>query len=204
MRTCTTTILSIKPLEPSATQGSRDLEEAEAIRRLKQGDVSGLEELVRRHSVRALRTAFLMTRDRSAAEDIVQSAFLRVFERIEQFDVGRPFEPWFIRIIINDAQMLERRSRHIPLDLATESEQLPDSFHEPAIDEMLIANETNEVIWEAIGRLSARQRAVIVMRYYLGMGEDEMATELDCAPGTVKSRLHAARQRLRQLLPASE
>ena len=100
--------------------------------------------------------------------------------------------------------MLERRRRHIPFDMASESEQLPNSFQEPAVDEMLITNETNEAIWEAIGRLSARQSAVIVMRYYLGMGEDEMATELDCAPGTVKSRLHAARQRLRQILPASE
>jgi RNA polymerase sigma-70 factor (ECF subfamily) len=134
----------------------------------------------------------------------VQSAFLRVFERIEQFEVGRPFEPWFIRIIINDALMLEKRKRNVPFDLAFESEQLPIASQEPAVDDMLIANETTEAIWEAIGRLSARQRAVIVMRYYLGMDEDEMATELDCAPGTVKSRLHAARQRLRELLPASE
>ena len=180
------------------------MEEDEAIRRLKRGDVSGLEELVRRHSVRALRTVFLITRDRSAAEDIVQAAFLRVFERIDQFDVGRPFEPWFIRIVINDAQMLERRNRHVPLDLESESEELSLASAEPAADEMLIAEETNQAIWEALGKLSPRQRAVIVMRYYLRMGEGEMAAELDCAPGTVKSRLHAARQRLRQLLPASE
>jgi RNA polymerase sigma-70 factor (ECF subfamily) len=178
------------------------LEEDEALARLKQGDITALEELVRRYSVRALRTAFLITRDRSSAEDIVQSAFLRVFERRDQFQTGRPFEPWLLRIVINDALKLARPIAPLPLDgMSGGGEQLLPS-PEPPPDEQLIAKETTEAIWHTLGRLSATQRAVIVMRYYLGMNEEEMAEELDCAPGTVKSRLHAARQRMRQLLPS--
>ena len=62
------------------------MEEQEAIARLKRGDVGGLEVLVRGHQVRAVRTVFLITRDRALAEDIVQAAFLRAYERIGQFD----------------------------------------------------------------------------------------------------------------------
>jgi RNA polymerase sigma factor (sigma-70 family) len=55
-------------------------------------------------------------------------------------------------------------------------------------------------VWAALGKLTPKQRAVIVFRYYLEMGEAEMAEELDVPSGTVKSRLNAARERLRQLL----
>ncbi|MBF6613401.1 MAG: RNA polymerase sigma factor [Chloroflexi bacterium] len=176
------------------------MEESEAITRLQAGDIGGLEELVRRHYIHALRTAYLIVRDHSIAEDIVQAAFLRIFERIEQFQTGRSFEPWFIRSIVNDALMLERRKRRSP-DSVSESEARLLPSYAPAMDERLMRSETSEAIWATLGKLSLSQRAVIVMRYYLDMSEDEMASKLNCPPGTVKSRLHAARQRLRQLLP---
>lgn len=176
------------------------MEESEAIDLLRHGDISGLEELVRRYYIHAVRTAYLIVRDHAAAEDIVQVAFLRVYERIDQFQAGRPFEPWFIRSVVNDALMLERRKRRTP-DTLSDSEASLLSGHDPTLDEMLMRSETREALWATLGRLSVSQRAVIVMRYYLDMSELEMASELDCPPGTVKSRLHAARQRLRQLLP---
>lgn len=69
------------------------MEESEAITRLKRGDISGLEMLVKRYQVQALEAAYLITRDYHMAEDIVQSAFLRAYERIGQFDSDRPFGP---------------------------------------------------------------------------------------------------------------
>ncbi len=62
--------------------------------------------LVRRHQVEALRVAVLITRDRALAEDIVQAAFLRAYERIDQFDADRPFAPWFLRGVVRDAVKL--------------------------------------------------------------------------------------------------
>src|SRR2546427_978208 len=79
------------------------VDEHEAIRRLKQHDLRGLESLVHDHQLEAVRVAMLVTRDRALAEDVVQSSFVRVCEKIGQFDEGRPFRPWFLRIVTNAA-----------------------------------------------------------------------------------------------------
>lgn len=176
------------------------MEESEAIELLRHGDINGLEELVQRFYIHAVRTAYLITRDRPVAEDIVQTAFLRAFERIDQFQAGRSFEPWFIRSVVNDALMLERKKRR-KLGALSESEASLLPAYGPPLDEMLMRSETREVLWATLGRLSVSQRAAIVMRYYLDMSEAEMASVMNSPPGTIKSRLHAARQRLRQLLP---
>ena len=65
------------------------MEEREAIRRLKRGDVGGLEALVRAHRDRAQRAAYLVVRDRALAEDVVQGAFLKTCEKIGGFDEGK-------------------------------------------------------------------------------------------------------------------
>ena len=88
------------------------MEEREAIARLNRGDIAGLETLVRQYQVQAVRTAYLITRDRALAEDIVQAAFLRVYERIGQFDTKRPFGPWFLRSVVNDAIKAATRHEH--------------------------------------------------------------------------------------------
>jgi RNA polymerase sigma-70 factor (ECF subfamily) len=62
----------------------------------------------------------------------------------------------------------------------------------------------NETVWQALVQLTPKQRAAVVMRYYLDMSEKEMTERLAIAPGTVKWRLHTARERLRQLLEASK
>jgi RNA polymerase sigma factor (sigma-70 family) len=74
-----------------------------AISRLKQGDLNGLETLVSRYQARAVHAAYLIVHDRPLAEDVVQMAFVKVAERIHQFDEQRPFSPWFFRIVVNDA-----------------------------------------------------------------------------------------------------
>ena len=92
------------------------MNEHQAIARLKRGDIDGLETLMQLHQVRAVRTAFLITRDRALAEDVVQAAFVRVYERIAQFDSNRVFEPWLLRIVTNDAvKAATRRERFVPL-----------------------------------------------------------------------------------------
>lgn len=180
------------------------MEEAEAIARLKQGDIRGLEALVRRHQVQAVRTAFLITRDRALAEDIVQAAFVRVYERIAQFETGRPFGPWFLRSVVNDAiKAANRRERWISLEAsegaeATLADLLADPNPGPA--DLVEAADIRRVIWEALGKLPPPQRAAIVLRYYLSLDEGEIAREMACPPGTVKWRLHMARKRLQALL----
>ncbi len=181
------------------------MEEQDAIARLKLGDIGGLEVLVYQCQTRATRAAYLITRDSALAEDIVQAAFLRVYERIGQFDATRPFGPWFLRIVVNDAiKAAVRRERHVSLEGEAEAggitwaDLLSDTQPGPA--DVAEAVMLRQAIWNALGKLPPQQRAVVVMRYYLGLSEAEMVTQLACPPGTVKWRLHAARERLRTLL----
>jgi RNA polymerase sigma-70 factor (ECF subfamily) len=181
--------------------------EREAIARLKQGDIGGLEILVRRYQLQAVRAAYLITRDRAMAEDLVQAAFIRAYERIAQFESERAFGPWFLRSVVNAAlKAVTRRKDGLSL------EQTWDGIEEssetaiiiadttPGPEELLEQTETRLAIGEALNRLSPTQRATIVLRYYLGMSETAIAEQLGCSPGTVKWRLHAARQTLQTLL----
>jgi RNA polymerase sigma-70 factor (ECF subfamily) len=76
-------------------------EEHQAIARLKQGDLAGLEFLVRQYQAQAVQTAYLILGDRFLAEDIAQTAFLKAAWKIDQFDAQRPFRPWFLRVVKN-------------------------------------------------------------------------------------------------------
>ncbi|HET7037712.1 MAG TPA: sigma-70 family RNA polymerase sigma factor [Thermomicrobiaceae bacterium] len=173
--------------------------EREAIERLRRGDIGGLEPLVRRYQLQAVRAATLITRDRAQAEDIVQGAFIRAYERIAQFDPTRPFGPWFLRGVVNDALKAARRERR--------QQPLGDDDWGATIDtleadperlaELL---ETAHSLQAALDQLPAEQRAAVVLRYYLDLSEVETARRLGSPLGTIKWRLHAARARLRQLL----
>lgn len=177
------------------------MNERKAITRLKSGDIGGLECLVRSYQVRAVRAAALITHDSALAEDIVQAAFIRAYERIHQFDETRPFGPWFLRSVVNDAvKAAARRRPVISLETppADDSAALVDPT--PGPEALIEQAETQQAVWEALAQLPPEQRAAIVLRYYLGLSEAEIASGQACAPGTVKWRLHTARDRLRALL----
>ncbi len=179
------------------------MSEANAVAQLKRGDISGLEELVRLYYVRAVRAAFLVCHDRDTAEDIVQAAFIRAYERIHQFDANRSFGPWFLRIVVNDARKVNlKRKRDAPMEIEADEEIASLPSQEAALDDLVVEGETSQAIWEALGRLSPGQRSAIVLRYYLGLSDSDMSSRLAIQPGTVRWRLHVAKQRLRELLPA--
>jgi RNA polymerase sigma-70 factor (ECF subfamily) len=108
------------------------LEEQQAISRLKQGDLGGLEILVRHYQVKAVYAAFLIVRDLKLAEDIVQSTFLQAAQRIHQFDESRPFKAWFLRSVVNAAIKADKQQRRfVPLD------HHEDEDNDPLIDWLL-------------------------------------------------------------------
>lgn len=182
------------------------LDEKEAIRRLKRGDIGGLEALVGRYQVKAVRTAYLITRDPALAEDVVQDCFVRAFHSISGFDISRPFEPWFMRSVVNAAvKSLQRSARQVEVgDEADESIFAELARQVESVEMQVESSEIQEQLWDAMQRLSPRQRAVIVQRYFLEMSEKEMAEAGGSSVGTVKWMLNAARERLRSLLGRSE
>ncbi|MCC6192593.1 MAG: sigma-70 family RNA polymerase sigma factor [Anaerolineales bacterium] len=178
------------------------MDERQAITRLRQGDLAGLEVLVRKYQVQAVRLADLITRDQALAEDIVQAAFLRAYERIAQFDPQRSFGPWFLRSVVNDALKAAARSqRLVPLEAveAAGAPSLADLLADelPGPEQQLEAEELRQAVWAAMGKLPAEQRAAVVQRYFL----DTPAEAPQSAwPNTARWRLHAGLSRLRRLL----
>ena len=178
------------------------MEERRAVERLKEGDVGGLEPLVRAHYGRCVRAAYLILRDREAAEDVVQGAFARIPEGIKTFDGARPFGPWFSKVVVNDAvKAASRRERTVSF-YQGDAEELISRVADPARGPQEAAedSETRRRVWRALEQLPPAQRAVIVQRYYLGMTEAEMAGSNASPPGTIKSRLNTARKNLSKLL----
>lgn len=155
------------------------------------------------YQVPATRVAYLICRDEALAQDIVQTLFIRAYERIEQFNSNMPFGPWFFRSVANDAiKAASRRERTVSLDneagtLAVEWESMKIA---PGVEERLERMETNAAVNAAIAQLPPDQRAAIVMRYFLELSDDEMSAKLDCAKSTVRWKLHVARRKLRGLL----
>ena len=182
------------------------MDEHQAIQRLKNGDISGLEFLVACHQVKAVRTAYLITRDLGLAEDVVQDSFLQTFRSIRGFDSTRLFEPWFIRSVVNaSVKMMQRSAKQVEVgDEADESLFAELATRVESVEEQIESIEVQKQIWDAMQKLSPRQRAVIVQRYFLEMSEKEMAEDSGSAVGTVKWMLNAARERLRGLIERSE
>ncbi|GAA2528156.1 SigE family RNA polymerase sigma factor [Pilimelia columellifera] len=148
----------------------------------------GFEEFVAARSPRLLRTTYLLTSDWAAAEDLLQTALTKAWSAWSRID-GDP-EPYVRRILVNTQTSWwrrkwtgERPTEHLP--------EAPDAVDaHSAVDE-------RERVWEALRRLPARQRAVVVLRYFEDLSEQEVAAALDCSVGTVKSQASRALAKLR-------
>ena len=172
--------------------------EREAILRCQEGDLAGLEVLFELHRLAVLRTAYGIVGNSHLAEDVTQQVFVELFTAIRRFDPERPFAPWLYRVVVNiSLKELRRRDRRsLPLEEA--AADLPSL--DPLPDLVAEESEIRSSIWAAIQALSPKQRAAVVLRYYHGFSEAEMAVALGCRRGTVKSRLHSALRRLELLL----
>jgi RNA polymerase sigma-70 factor (ECF subfamily) len=180
-------------------------EDRNTISRLKRGDLSALETLVGCYQVQAVHAAYAIVYDRALAEDIAQTAFLKVVERVHQFDEERPFAPWFFRIVVNDSIKAARKQKTIiSLDAQFDepTTQLARWLIDPNIrpEQMLEQKEIRQNILKAVQSLSPEQRSVVVMRYFLEMSEADMVTKMERPLSTVKWWLREARKRLKNLV----
>lgn len=177
------------------------MDEFEAIRRVRRRDWSGLEALIDRHQLRAVRAAFLVTGDRQVSEDIVIEAFYRAWEHINQFDGSRPFAPWFFTLVMNAARRAASQTTHY-VDLVDTHSPDPASFSrfESDPEAILIRAESKDEIHQALARLPLEQRIAIVQQYFLDWTVEQIADRAARPEGTIKWRLSQARKRLRDWL----
>jgi RNA polymerase sigma-70 factor (ECF subfamily) len=179
------------------------MDDQQAVRRLKGGDIGGLEFLIAHYQAKAVRTAYLVAHDAQLAEEVVQDAFIRFYECARRFDDRRPFEPYFLRMVVYAALNRVERERRTSASLDDEIDlgRLQHLLARAStVEEQVEFEQLKLAIHQAIGALPPRQRAAAVLRYSLGMSEAEIGQAMEVAPGTVKWLLNAARTRLRSLL----
>ncbi|HEY8485695.1 MAG TPA: sigma-70 family RNA polymerase sigma factor [Longimicrobiales bacterium] len=165
------------------------------VERVRRGEVEAYGELVRRHMRRAFSIAYRIVRHREDAEDVVQDAFVRALERLDTLKRGRPFHPWFYRIVVNRALSCWR-SRAVRAAEAVPEEAVGDSTPEGDAER----SELRRRLAEALDALPESERIVVQLSELDGLTSAEIAEILGEPAGTVRYRLHQARRRLRAAL----
>jgi RNA polymerase sigma-70 factor (ECF subfamily) len=177
------------------TVEGRPLEDAELIERARRGEVMAYEELVRRYQDVAVRTAHLIAPD-GDAEDAAQEALVKAWAALPHFRDGAPFRPWLLRIVANEARN-RRRSAGRRAGLALRAAQEPSGEAAPSPEAVLLTGERRAELVAALNRLPDHDREALACRFLLDLSEAETAAALGVQPGTVKSRLSRALERLR-------
>ncbi|MBI1879868.1 MAG: RNA polymerase sigma factor [Chloroflexi bacterium] len=165
----------------------------------RQGDTSAWETLVGQHQEAVFRLAYLLLGDADEAKDAAQETFIRAFRSLHQFDSARPMRPWLLKITTN---LVYNRRRAIGRYLAALQRLVrlaPEPVLTPAPDETLPQEDT-QLLWQAVRRLNPADQEIIYLRYFLELSVAETAETAGIAPGTVKSRLSRALERLRQVV----
>jgi RNA polymerase sigma-70 factor (ECF subfamily) len=187
----------------------RAADEKAWIGRLRQGDETAYEELVRSHGGRMLAVARRLLQSEDDARDAVQDAFLSAFRAIDRFEGEAQLGTWLHRIVVNAALMklrTRRRKPEEPLDpllprfLADGHQEQPAQAWALRSDEALERAELHRLVMDRITELPETYRTILLLRDVEGLDTEEAARELEISPGAVKTRLHRARQALRELL----
>jgi RNA polymerase sigma-70 factor (ECF subfamily) len=178
--------------------------DAALIRASREGEREAFRELVERYFRRIVSVATGMLRNTDDARDIAQETFIKAYENLAGFKGGASFYTWLYRIAINLCIDHQRREARSPI----RNESFPGA-NEPAIDiGDRVADPTSDPFDEtrrreladqvmiALDELTPEHRAVILLREVEGLSYDEISDVLQCAKGTVMSRLHYARKRL--------
>ena len=167
------------------------------------GDMTALAILVDRHKDLVYRVAMQITKNSDDASDVLQDAFLKVYDSINAFRQESAFETWLYRIVVNlsiDAVKKRKRQQESMASLSEVSDvhQSQDIQQDPT--RQAERNELQEWVTQAVNSLSIKHRAVVILHELEGLSHPQIADILDCSEGTVRSRLHYARKRLRVLL----
>ncbi len=173
--------------------------ESEAMR-LRSGDISAVAGLMERYQHRLYRYLLRLVLQPSAAEDLFQQTWLRVMERIRNYDTRRSFEGWLFAVAHNLAIDYLRRRQPLSLDepaFSGEAKSERTQCTDPGPLEQLLSKERAGHVLEAVSELSFAFREVITLRFEEEMKLAEIADVLAMPMGTVKTRLHRALKALR-------
>ena len=183
-------------------QGTADLTwTADIVQRVRAGDVDAFGQIVKGYERRVFALAVMILRNREAADDVTQDAFVRAFERLDLYDVRRPFYPWLATITMRlSRNWLARHSPGARRETPIQPESSPYASAAPAALDVLVAEDEGRHLWRLVERLPLGERTAVVLHYRQELSVSEVASAIGVTAGTVKTLLFRARQHLRASL----
>ena len=185
------------------------LDDAELARLVASRDAGAVRVVTMRNNQRLFRAAWSILKDRSEAEDAVQTAYLKAFAAIGKFEGRSSLSTWLTRIAINEALMRRRAAKRRRAQLEEAQVSILDDYREQlmrgsmsgnAPDADVVRAQIRGLLERAVGQLPEEFRPVFVLREIEGLSVEETAEALGVVPATVKTRLHRAKRRLQQSL----
>ena len=182
-------------------------EELDLVTRAREGDAEAFSALIRRYEGKIFRLAMNITQNREDSEDVLQEAFLKAYEHLDQFQGNSKFYTWIVRIAVNQALMkLRKRKSDRSVSLDEQIDTGEDTVvreiaaWDPDPEEQYSQEELNSILTEAVDELAPIYRTVFTLRDVDGLSTEETAEALELSIPAVKSRLLRARLQLRERL----
>jgi RNA polymerase sigma-70 factor (ECF subfamily) len=169
------------------------------VERARRGDGAAFGALVRDNQEVAFRTAYLITRNAADAEDAAQDGFVKAYRALHRFRPGAPLRPWLLQIVANEARNRRRSAARRDALALRAAAQAPSGDAAPSPEGQAVAADERRRLLELVEALPEDQRLVVALRTFLDLSELETAAVLGVRPGTVKSRLSRALERLREV-----
>jgi RNA polymerase sigma-70 factor, ECF subfamily len=169
-----------------------DPQERDLVVAAQRGDRSAFKALYERYRDRVYNLVFYTLGDELWAEDVLQIVFIKIYKGLPNFRFEAAIATWMYRIAINEClnQQQRRGAQYVPFEAILGSD---DEFDTDSLPDLQHAhNERREIIRQAVMELSPKLRAVVALKYLEGLSYEEIAAALECAPGTVASRLNRA------------
>jgi RNA polymerase sigma-70 factor (ECF subfamily) len=198
----TKTLVSTPP--EHAAEASVDLA---LVQRVQAGDVRAFDVLIQKYRERLYAIIYNLTANREDASDLSQEAFIRAFRSIQRFKGDSSFFTWLYRIAVNASLTHLKRTR---MRRFFSFENLSEEVSQSELAEVLadklradkptLIKELQEKLNEALQRLSLNHRTVVILFEIEGLSHQEIAQVMECSEGTVRSRLHYAKQQLQSYL----
>ena len=181
-------------------------QDLKTIRRCKRGEEAAFTEILGRYRGPIYNLCYRMTRNAEDARDLAQEVFIKVFSLLDRFDENYAFSSWLFRIATNHCidHLRRNRLRFMSLDAGVGQDgeeyelQLPSPGPEP--DTVIQRKEALERLEEVIDALPPHYKAITLLRHDQQLSYEEIAEVLSLPLGTVKARIHRARQQIQQML----
>lgn len=169
------------------------------------GDVNAFETLFRQHERLVFRTAYLITGNREAAEDVLQKVFFQVWRFRHTYDPDKgKITTWLHRITVNECSRKKSRKTSAVISLEQKGIDLPEMKHQFQPEETAITRMEYDQLLKAMDALDTKYRSVLVLRYFDDLSYQEIAEALDMPLGTVKSRLNQSLKYLKERMNLGE